>query len=323
MLTLKLVKTSDGSYTFFSPEYDECFHSVKGGAILESFFKFSLPLFKDLKEKKKKEIFVLDIGFGLGYNILSLIYLHTKFFKDIKLNIISIEKNKDLINLVTWNNLPKKLSCFSYILDTLKNTYSKCFYLSFESGVYFSENLDIILLFEDIRKILPKLKKAFYSFDYIFHDAFSFLKNPEAWSYEIFLYEKALLKNEGKIFTYACAKPIKRVLLELSFSLKLNTPKDKFLANMLKDIIYDISFQFSLPQSKSKDPIKAILEIFERHPGLEATKTGLSLEDKKLLEALRQDKKSIFYRDNIFLNKDPKKIKLERENAIKSNKNSK
>ncbi|HIC87745.1 MAG TPA: hypothetical protein EYP03_06050, partial [Aquificae bacterium] len=222
-----------------------------------------------------------------------------------------------------WNNLPKKLSCFSYILDTLKNTASKCFYLSFESGVYFSENLDIILLFEDIRKILPKLKKAFYSFDYIFHDAFSFLKNPEAWSYEIFLYEKALLKSEGKIFTYACAKPIKRVLLELSFSLKLNTPKDKFLANMLKDIIYDISFQFSLPQSKSKDPIKAILEIFERHPGLEATKTGLSLEDKKLLEALRQDKKSIFYRDNIFLNKDPKKIKLERENAIKSNKNSK
>ncbi len=314
---MKLVKTSDGSYTFFSPEYDECFHSVKGGAILESFFKFSLPLFRDLKEKQKKEIFVLDIGFGLGYNVLSLIYLQNRFFNDIKVKVVSIEKDKKLINLVNWKNLPKKLSCFSYILDTLKKTSFRFFYLSFEAALYFSKNFEIILIFNDIRKILPKLKQAFYNFDYIFHDAFSFLKNPEAWSYDIFLYEKALLKKEGKIFTYACAKPIKRALLELSFSLKLNSPKDKFLVTMLEDIINDISFPFSLPEEKSKEPIKAILEIFERHPGLEATKTTLSYEDKKLLENLRQDKKSIFYKDNIHLNKDPKKMKLEREKKIR------
>ncbi len=318
---LKPVKTSDGSYTFFSPEYDECYHSVKGGAILESFFKFSLPLYKDLKNKieknKIKSIKVLDIGFGLGYNILSLIYLWKKYFPFIRLEIISLEKDKNLVDILNWENLPDKLKMFSYILETLKKTKEKIYFLGFPSALYLNEKLEINLIFEDLRKVFLRFKKLNIKFDYIFHDAFSFLKNPEAWSYEVFLYEKNFLKNKGKIFTYACAKPIKRALLELGFSLKLNRITETYFKENLKKLIYELNLEFSVPEKYKKNPLKAIFEIFERHPGLEAKKDNLSKADLELLESLKKDKKSIFYRDTVFLNRSPKLIKLNREKSLK------
>jgi len=60
---MKLVKTKDDSYTFYSDEYNEGYHSISG-ALDEALRKFIEPC------KIKNGMKILDVGFGLGYNVL-------------------------------------------------------------------------------------------------------------------------------------------------------------------------------------------------------------------------------------------------------------
>lgn len=58
--------TDDGSFTFFSEEFGEAFHS-RQGAKAEAFLKFAQAT--DLPEKAKRgQLRLLDICYGLGYN---------------------------------------------------------------------------------------------------------------------------------------------------------------------------------------------------------------------------------------------------------------
>ena len=58
--------TDDGSFTFFSSEFNEAFHSSQG-AKAEAFAKFAAAT--DLAERAKRpNICLLDICYGLGYN---------------------------------------------------------------------------------------------------------------------------------------------------------------------------------------------------------------------------------------------------------------
>src|SRR5690554_2338605 len=61
----ELLKTNDGSLTIYLPEWNESYHS-KHGAIQEAyhvFIKNGLDFFSD-----KKEVSILEIGFGTGLN---------------------------------------------------------------------------------------------------------------------------------------------------------------------------------------------------------------------------------------------------------------
>ena len=81
---MKLIKTKDSSFTVYSDKYNECYHSVSG-ALEESLKKFLEPCM--IRDSMK----ILDIGFGLGYNIGMAVHK----FKNLK--IISLEK--DILNL--------------------------------------------------------------------------------------------------------------------------------------------------------------------------------------------------------------------------------
>ena len=65
----EIVTTNDGTFTLYSKEFDECYHSTKDGALNESLNKHIIPAF-NLAPKKDK-ITILDICYGLGYNTLS------------------------------------------------------------------------------------------------------------------------------------------------------------------------------------------------------------------------------------------------------------
>ena len=58
--------TADGSFTFFSDEFGETFHS-RQGASEEAELKFVLPT--DLRSKAlQPSLNLLDVCYGLGYN---------------------------------------------------------------------------------------------------------------------------------------------------------------------------------------------------------------------------------------------------------------
>ena len=70
-IKLKSIKTDDDSITFWNPLFKEHYHSMLGGR-LEAMEKYILP--SELSELiKSKNVRILDICFGLGYNSLSAI----------------------------------------------------------------------------------------------------------------------------------------------------------------------------------------------------------------------------------------------------------
>lgn len=98
--------TNDGSVGLFSPEADDIYHSTYG-ALSEAYEKFILPANLEKYFETHKEIKVLDICYGIGYN--------TKSF----LNFL-IEKNILKINFQK-NNLKK-----SNNIDTIHTNNISC-----------------------------------------------------------------------------------------------------------------------------------------------------------------------------------------------------
>ncbi|MAG78342.1 hypothetical protein CL616_03180 [archaeon] len=81
---MRLVKTNDGSVTFYSEKYKECFHS-SSGAMEEALKKFVLA--SKLKEGER----VLDVCFGLGYNT----FMALKNVDNI--SVVALEKDKEVL----------------------------------------------------------------------------------------------------------------------------------------------------------------------------------------------------------------------------------
>jgi len=67
-----IIATEDGTITLFSKEFDEPYHSTYDGALHETMEKHIIPAFS--LQKYRDKIRILDICFGLGYNVLATIY---------------------------------------------------------------------------------------------------------------------------------------------------------------------------------------------------------------------------------------------------------
>ena len=92
--------TNDGSVGLYSKEFDDIYHSTFG-AYAEAWEKFVLPADLDFYFKNYKEINVLDICYGIGYNTKSLVqkyYNDTIYSDNIKLYIRAVDTDKELKN---------------------------------------------------------------------------------------------------------------------------------------------------------------------------------------------------------------------------------
>ena len=105
--------TNDGSVGLFSPEADDIYHSTYG-ALTEAYEKFILPANLDDLFKRKSEIKVLDICFGIGYNTKSLI---NKFLEILYNEAIDVDNNKYSSKVYT-NNTKRKI--FIHAIDNDK-----------------------------------------------------------------------------------------------------------------------------------------------------------------------------------------------------------
>lgn len=212
----EMVLSEDGSYTAYSKEYNEHYHSTKDGALHESLVKHVIPAFK--VKSSLEEINILDICFGLGFNTLATIYYYKKNSLTSKINIFSPELDSSLI---------KSLSKFTYpkVFDELEHIISKLI----SSGVYSDETLHIELFLGDAREYIKKLKNRFSKekegFDIVYQDAFSPSVNPSLWTKEYFSDIKKCMKQDGVLTTYSMALPTRLALYENGFSIYINSGK--------------------------------------------------------------------------------------------------
>jgi len=202
--SLKL--SEDGSYTAYSKEYDEHYHSTKDGALRESLFKHVLPAMKHAEDLE--EIHILDICYGLGFNTLATLYYLQKNQVNKKVCIYSPELDSDLIASLTNFIYPQEFASFKNIIEILSKKKS------FEN-----EQIKIELFIGDARDYVKQFKNKF---DIVYQDAFSPASNPVLWTKEYFADIADAIKYEGILTTYSTALKTRLALYENGFTIYLN-----------------------------------------------------------------------------------------------------
>lgn len=193
-----LIETGDGSATLFLDEYEQAMHS-SSGAYEEAVLKHVIP--SGILLKEKKELYVLDVGFGLGYNVLALVQLYSLSGSRFRLKIISLEKDKSFsfyMDSVVFND--ERDSLYSII----KKGYS-------QGSVQWGD-FSLSLIFGDARESLKQLKE--YRFDAVFQDPFSPAKNPELWSVEYFELIARVMEHDAVLTTYSSADHVRKAMIE-------------------------------------------------------------------------------------------------------------
>ncbi len=199
----ELIQTKDGSYTLYSREFDECYHSTNDGAFNESLYKHVIPAFSFFKDKEK--LTILDICFGLGFNTLATLFYIRQNNLSKKLHIISPELDKELVQGLSNFSYPKEFTPFKNIIHSLS-----------ENFFYEDESLKIEILLGDARE---EIKKIDTTFDIIYQDAFSPKKNPTLWTKEWFSQIRKRVHQNSILTTYSVATSIRLSLYENGFSI--------------------------------------------------------------------------------------------------------
>ena len=203
-----MVESKDGSFTAYSKEYDEHYHSTNDGALHESLYKHVIPAFK--VQQNKGEINILDICFGLGFNTLAtILFLKSDNIKR-KINIYSPELDANLIKSLKKFKYPKEFEGFEKIISDLV-----------EVNVFDDGFLHIELFLGDAREYIKTLPKK--SFDIVYQDAFSPSANPTLWTREYFKDIRDIIKDDGVITTYSIALKTRLALYENGFNIYLNS----------------------------------------------------------------------------------------------------
>ena len=204
-----IVATKDGSNTLFSKLYNQHYHNPDDGAINEALSKHIIPAFTFHKDKK--ELTILDICFGIGYNTFSTIYYVLQNNLDIKLNIYSPELDGKLVNSLDSFDFPKEFENIKHIIKSVAQT-----------GQYKDDKINIEIYIGDARMHIKGLNLD--SFDIVYQDAFSSDVNFELWTKEYFDDIYKLCKDDCVMSSYAIATPIRLSMNEASFYIYEHRP---------------------------------------------------------------------------------------------------
>jgi len=188
----KLKLTEDGSHTLFVPEIDECYHSTHG-AIQESRHIF---IEAGLKQCPKKEIRILEIGFGTGLNAF--------------LTLLEAEKSEKIIRYTTLELYPVEME--TALLLNYPDELAHGKRQDFEKMHTVEWNIEIpVTPYFMLKKVETDFTGFVFkdNFDVVYFDAFSPEKQPEMWSEALFekIYSHC---NSGAVLTTYCAKGIVR-----------------------------------------------------------------------------------------------------------------
>ena len=267
-IKLKSVKTNDDSITFWNPLFKEHYHSMLGGR-LEAMEKYIFP--SELsKLTKLKNIRILDICFGLGYNSLSAINSMYGYEKKIKITALEIDKRvvrhafEKIQNHINDNFNWKK---------TLKDLYT----YGFSSP---TKNSQLNLILGDARYSIQKLPNNYY--DIVFLDAFSSQKNSELWSIEFLklIYEKT--HKSGKLLTYSSSGPVRSSMISSGFKIgrTLSSNKEGTLAVKKNELL-----KYPIVNDELKKLLSSTKGIPFRDPSLtNSNKEILRRREKELLK---------------------------------------
>ena len=209
------VLTDDGSYSINSKEINhkvETLHTSTG-AISESFEKFIKPM----KFDYSKDIAILDICAGLGYNSSAAIADFLKHSnKNLTIDMVEISKATFACGILVPSPIPEHdITKKAIEKELIAEDYAA---LSLEKAEI-PKNININVYIEDARQTVQRLDDNTY--DAIFLDPFSQNMAPELFSVELFKEFRRIIKDDGIIATYTSSAPVRAGFIEAGFYIGL------------------------------------------------------------------------------------------------------
>ncbi len=203
-LKREIIITADGSSTIQIPELNEQYHSVHG-AIQESMHVF---INSGLKKMIKKEINILEIGFGTGLNcFLTLL-------EALKLNI-----NIEYTGVEAFPVENDEISRLNYVSELNAEKFSDCFVEIHRNNWNRKIEIAANFILEKQKKFFDEISDKNY-FDLIYFDAFGARVQPELWTEEIFKKMYEACKNNAILVTYSSKGSVRRAMQDVGFSVE-------------------------------------------------------------------------------------------------------
>jgi tRNA U34 5-methylaminomethyl-2-thiouridine-forming methyltransferase MnmC len=200
----EIITTEDGTKTLYVPELDEHYHSVYG-AMQESIHVY---IEAGLKKIKKKNIRILEIGFGTGLN--ALLSLHYAENNEKTIDYKSVELyplNKEIIEQLNYS---------SFFPENYHESFMIMHICRWNKKVMISEKFSLNKIETDFLIYQPD-----NNIDLIYFDAFGPDKQPEMWTEDLFLKLFDCLNPGGVFTTYTCKGQVKRNLKNAGFKVEL------------------------------------------------------------------------------------------------------
>ncbi|WP_353931306.1 MnmC family methyltransferase [Okeanomitos corallinicola TIOX110] len=209
---LILHPTKDGSFTFFSSEFNEAFHS-NYGAKQESYQKFVIPT-QVQQVAKQGQVRILDVCYGLGYNTAAALEVIWQKNPHCLVEVIGLEINPEV----------PKAAVNQDIFNGWNDEYIKILTaLAFKHN-YQSDRLQAKLLIGDARKTIQKVRESGFLADAIFLDPFSHPQCPQLWTIEFIQNLILCLHENGLLATYSCAASVRTALVNAGLVIGSTTP---------------------------------------------------------------------------------------------------
>ena len=205
--------TADGSFTFFSPEFGEAFHSHHG-ARMEAELKFVEPTQLKQKAGQKRSLRLLDVCYGLGYNTATALAAIWEVNPNCEVEVVGLELNPDVPRSAIAHQLLNDWSQpIPEILHSLANSHQVQ-----------TDRLQAKLLIGDARKSIQLLQEESFQADAIFLDPFSPPTCPQLWTVEFLERVARCLAQDGKLATYSCAAAVRTALIAAGLKIGSTPP---------------------------------------------------------------------------------------------------
>ncbi len=199
--------TADGSFTFFSTEMGESFHSIQG-AKEEALLKFVEPC-QLLQKAQKPVLRLLDVCYGLGYNTAAALETIWANNPNCRVELVALELDPAVPKAAIAHHL---LSSWSQPIPQLLEVLATSLQVQtdqFHAQVHIG----------DARTTIQQLRQSNFQADAIFLDPFSPPRCPQLWTVEFIQQLASCCAPDGRLATYSCAAAVRSALIATGFKI--------------------------------------------------------------------------------------------------------
>ena len=213
--------TQDGSFTFFSAEFGEAFHSQQG-AKAEAFQKFAAAT--QLAEKaiagrsqpepaspdrSSHSLRLLDVCYGLGYNTAAAIETIWAANPNCSVEVYGLELDATVPQAAI---APPLIESWSASVQEILRSLAL-------QQVYQSDRLAAKLLIGNARQTILQVAQLGFQADAILFDPFSPRRCPQLWTVEFFRVVSQCLAPTGRLATYSRSASVRSALLQAGLAI--------------------------------------------------------------------------------------------------------